>query len=50
MTGYGDGMAERVAALAGGRVDRVLDTAPTGGRIDRAHQPSPARAAARCRP
>jgi NADPH:quinone reductase-like Zn-dependent oxidoreductase len=41
VTGYGDGMAERVAALAGGRVDRALDTAPTGGRIDRAHQASP---------
>ncbi|MFE7568801.1 NADP-dependent oxidoreductase [Streptomyces sp. NPDC057539] len=42
VTGYGDGMAERVAALAGGRVDRALDTTPTGGRIDRAHQASPA--------
>ncbi|WP_438452845.1 NADP-dependent oxidoreductase [Streptomyces asiaticus] len=42
VTGYGDGMAERVAALAGGRVDRALDTAPTGGRIDRADQASPA--------
>jgi NADPH:quinone reductase-like Zn-dependent oxidoreductase len=42
VTGYGDGMAERVAALAGGRVDRALDTAPTGGRIDRLDQPSPA--------
>jgi NADPH:quinone reductase-like Zn-dependent oxidoreductase len=42
VTGYGDGMAERVAALAGARVDRALDTAPTGGRIDRAHQASPA--------
>ncbi|MFD7291487.1 NADP-dependent oxidoreductase [Streptomyces sp. NPDC059863] len=41
VTGYGDGMAERVAALAGGRVDRALDTAPTGGRIDRAEQASP---------
>ncbi|MGW8571382.1 NADP-dependent oxidoreductase [Streptomyces niveus] len=41
VTGYGDGMAERVAALAGGRVDRALDTAPTGGRIDRADQASP---------
>ncbi|MFE4177400.1 NADP-dependent oxidoreductase [Streptomyces sp. NPDC056909] len=38
VTGYGDGMAERVAALAGGRVDRALDTAPTGGRIDRVHE------------
>ncbi|WNF01833.1 NADP-dependent oxidoreductase [Streptomyces luomodiensis] len=42
VTGYGDGMAERVAALAGGRVDRALDTSPTGGRIDRADQASPA--------
>ncbi|MEV0307902.1 NADP-dependent oxidoreductase [Nonomuraea fuscirosea] len=63
VTGYGDGMAERVRALAAqlgdrvaaqggdaadgtvagtGRVDRALDTAPTGGRIDRADQPSPA--------
>ncbi|WP_413105546.1 NADP-dependent oxidoreductase [Streptomyces sp. Inha503] len=42
VTGYGDGMAERVAALAGGRVDRALDAAPTGGRIDRADQASPA--------
>ncbi|NGO12567.1 NADP-dependent oxidoreductase [Streptomyces sp. HC44] len=42
VTGYGDGMAERVTALAGGRVDRALDTAPTGGRIDRADQASPA--------
>ncbi|GAA0643846.1 NADP-dependent oxidoreductase [Streptomyces malaysiensis subsp. malaysiensis] len=42
VTGYGDGMADRVAALAGGRLDRALDTAPTGGRIDRADQASPA--------
>jgi NADPH:quinone reductase-like Zn-dependent oxidoreductase len=28
VTGYGDGMAERVTALAGGPVDLVLDTAP----------------------
>ncbi|MFD3525151.1 NADP-dependent oxidoreductase [Streptomyces sp. NPDC058653] len=41
VTGYGDGMAERVTALAGGRVDRALDTAPTGGRIDRVHQAGP---------
>lgn len=41
VTGYGDGMAERVAALAAGRVDRALDTAPTGGRIDRADLASP---------
>nr|WP_042185372.1 NADP-dependent oxidoreductase [Kibdelosporangium sp. MJ126-NF4]CEL16492.1 Putative Zn-dependent oxidoreductase PA5234 [Kibdelosporangium sp. MJ126-NF4]CTQ90444.1 Putative Zn-dependent oxidoreductase PA5234 [Kibdelosporangium sp. MJ126-NF4] len=42
VTSYRDGMAERVAALAGGRVDRALDTAPTGGRIDRPDQTSPA--------
>jgi D-arabinose 1-dehydrogenase-like Zn-dependent alcohol dehydrogenase len=42
VTTYGDGMAERVRALAAGRVDRALDAAPTGGRIDRADQPSPA--------
>ncbi|MEU7044312.1 NADP-dependent oxidoreductase [Streptomyces varsoviensis] len=42
VTGYGDGMAERVAALVAGRVDRALDAAPTGGRIDRADQVSPA--------
>ncbi|MGN9783087.1 NADP-dependent oxidoreductase [Nonomuraea sp. ZG12] len=42
VTGYGDGMTQRVTALAGGRVDRALDTAPTGGRVDRADQPSPA--------
>jgi NADPH:quinone reductase-like Zn-dependent oxidoreductase len=42
VTGYGDGMAERVAALAAGRVDRALDTAPTGGRVDRPDQTSPA--------
>ncbi|GAA2330275.1 zinc-binding dehydrogenase [Streptomyces violaceusniger] len=42
VTGYGDGMAERVAALAAGRVDRALDTAPTGGRIDRTDQAGPA--------
>jgi NADPH:quinone reductase-like Zn-dependent oxidoreductase len=41
VTGYGDGMADRVTALAAGRVDRALDAAPTGGRIDRADQPSP---------
>jgi NADPH:quinone reductase-like Zn-dependent oxidoreductase len=28
VTGYGDGMAERVMALAGGPVDLILDTAP----------------------
>jgi NADPH:quinone reductase-like Zn-dependent oxidoreductase len=42
VTGYGDGMAERVAALAAGGVDRALDTAPTGGRIDRPDLTSPA--------
>ncbi|ANY06156.1 NADP-dependent oxidoreductase [Pseudonocardia sp. HH130630-07] len=42
VTSYGDGMADRVAELAGGRVDRALDTAPTGGRIDRPDQPGPA--------
>ncbi|MGC0417795.1 NADP-dependent oxidoreductase [Embleya sp. AB8] len=42
VTAYGEGMAERVGALAGGRVDRALDTAPTGGRIDRADRPGPA--------
>lgn len=30
VTGYGDGMVERVSALAGGPVDFVLDTAPPG--------------------
>jgi NADPH:quinone reductase-like Zn-dependent oxidoreductase len=42
VTGYGDGMAERVAALAGGHVDRALDAAPSGGRVDRPGQTSPA--------
>lgn len=42
VTTYGDGMAERVAALAGGSVDRALDASPTGGRIDRADKASPA--------
>lgn len=42
VTGYGDGMTERVAELAGGRVDRAMDTTPTGGRVDRAAQASPA--------
>ncbi|CAL9572783.1 hypothetical protein SUDANB171_04852 [Streptomyces sp. enrichment culture] len=42
VTGYGDGMTERVAALAGGRVDRALDTTPTGGRIDRPDRAGPA--------
>ncbi|MBT2896253.1 NADP-dependent oxidoreductase [Streptomyces sp. McG3] len=42
VTTYGEDMAERVRALAGGRIDRALDATPTGGRIDRADQPSPA--------
>lgn len=42
VTGYGDGMTERVAALAGGRVDHALDTTPTGGRIDRPDRAGPA--------
>ncbi|MGW3294731.1 NADP-dependent oxidoreductase [Streptomyces xiamenensis] len=42
VTGYGDGMTERVAALAGGRVNRALDATPTGGRIDRPDQAGPA--------
>ncbi|MEU8700170.1 NADP-dependent oxidoreductase [Streptomyces sp. NPDC048680] len=42
VTAYGEDMAERVRALAGGRIDRALDATPTGGRIDRADQPSPA--------
>jgi NADPH:quinone reductase-like Zn-dependent oxidoreductase len=33
VTGYGDGMAERVAAISGGPVDLVLDTAPVGGAL-----------------
>ena len=31
VTGYGDGLAERVAAVAGGPVDLVFDTAPPNG-------------------
>lgn len=42
VTGYGDGMAERVVALAAGGVDRALDASPTGGRFDRPDQVSPA--------
>jgi NADPH:quinone reductase-like Zn-dependent oxidoreductase len=42
VTSYGDGMADRVAALAGGRVDRALDASPTGGRADRPNEASPA--------
>jgi NADPH:quinone reductase-like Zn-dependent oxidoreductase len=33
VTGYGDGMAERVTALAGGPVDLVLDTAPASNAL-----------------
>jgi hypothetical protein len=33
VTAYGDGMAERVAAISGGPVDLVLDTAPAGGAL-----------------
>ncbi|MER6810083.1 NADP-dependent oxidoreductase [Spirillospora sp. NPDC000708] len=33
VTGYGDGMAERVAALAGGPVDLAFDAAPVGGAL-----------------
>ncbi|MEU9017324.1 NADP-dependent oxidoreductase [Actinomadura sp. NPDC048394] len=33
VTGYGDGMADRVAALAGGPVDLALDAAPVSGAL-----------------
>ena len=33
VTAYGDGMTERVAAISGGPVDLVLDTAPAGGAL-----------------
>jgi len=33
VTGYGDGMAERVGAISGGPVEEVLDTAPAGGAL-----------------
>ncbi|HEY0813163.1 MAG TPA: NADP-dependent oxidoreductase [Pseudonocardia sp.] len=33
VTGYGDGMVERVRALAGGPVDRVLDAAPVSNAL-----------------
>lgn len=33
VTSYGDGMVERVAELADGRVDVALDTAPVGGSL-----------------
>jgi NADPH:quinone reductase-like Zn-dependent oxidoreductase len=33
VTSYGEGMADRVRALAGGPVDLALDTAPVGGAL-----------------
>jgi len=42
VTAYGEGLTERVTALATGRVDRALDTTPTGGRADRPGQAGPA--------
>ena len=33
VTSYGDGMAERLLAIAGGPVDLVLDTSPVGGAL-----------------
>lgn len=33
VTGYGDGMVERVGAISAGPVDLVLDTAPVGGAL-----------------
>ena len=33
VTAYGDGMVERVAAISGGPVDLVLNTAPVGGAL-----------------
>jgi NADPH:quinone reductase-like Zn-dependent oxidoreductase len=33
VTGYGDGMVERVKSLNGGPVDTVLDTAPVSGAL-----------------
>jgi NADPH:quinone reductase-like Zn-dependent oxidoreductase len=33
VTGYGDGVAQRVKAISGGPVDLVLDTAPVGGAL-----------------
>jgi NADPH:quinone reductase-like Zn-dependent oxidoreductase len=42
VTGYGEGMSERVTALAAGRIDRALDATPTGGRPDRPGQTGPA--------
>jgi NADPH:quinone reductase-like Zn-dependent oxidoreductase len=41
VTSYGDGMAQRVAELAGGHIDRAMDAAPSGGRIDRPNETSP---------
>ncbi|MDR7275118.1 NADP-dependent oxidoreductase [Catenuloplanes atrovinosus] len=42
VTGYGEGMVERVTTLAPGRIDRALDATPTGGRADRPGQAGPA--------
>ncbi|MEV6634929.1 NADP-dependent oxidoreductase [Actinoplanes sp. NPDC051470] len=42
VTHYGEGMSERVTALAAGGIDRALDATPTGGRADRPGQASPA--------
>ncbi|OZV81823.1 alanine dehydrogenase [Micromonospora echinospora] len=42
VTGYGDGMTERVTALAADRIDRALDATPSGGRADRPGDVSPA--------
>jgi NADPH:quinone reductase-like Zn-dependent oxidoreductase len=33
VTGYGDGVVQRVKAISGGPVDLVLDTAPVGGAL-----------------
>ncbi len=41
VTDHGDGMAERVTALAAGRIDRALDATPTGGRADRPGEAGP---------
>ncbi|WP_431919213.1 NADP-dependent oxidoreductase [Micromonospora wenchangensis] len=41
VTGYGDGMGERVTTLAAGRIDRALDATPIAGRADRPGQASP---------
>ncbi|MFF7802546.1 NADP-dependent oxidoreductase [Streptomyces olivaceus] len=49
VTAYGEGMAERVGALARGPVDRALDASPAGGAGSTAPT-SPVRPAARYRP